>query len=65
MAHGRKSMRDQDGRAVACRRENAIEDLRLAPDIELRGRLVEQHNARAHFDGAKRACQGDTLPLPA
>src|SRR5581483_12314533 len=40
MADGGEPVRNQDRRAVAGRLENAIEDLGLAPHVELRGRLV-------------------------
>ena len=53
MAHGREAMRDEDGRAVARRGEQAIEDLRLAAHVELRGRLVEQDDAGAQPDRAR------------
>src|SRR5436309_11287934 len=41
VAHGRKAMRDEDGRAVSRLGEQTIEDLGFAADVELRGRLVE------------------------
>src|SRR5262245_43857142 len=51
VTHGGESMRNQDRGAVARGREDAIEDLRFAADIELRGRFVEQHHASAQRDG--------------
>src|SRR5262245_31358086 len=68
VAHGRETVRDEDGRTAFARaelRQQTIEDLRLAADVELRRRLVEQYYAGAEPDGAERACQGDPLPLTA
>ena len=65
VAHGREAVRDQDGRAVPRRGQEALEDLRLAAHVELRGRLVEQHDAGAHRHRAERARQRDALPLAA
>ena len=65
VAHGREPVRDQDRRAVARRGEDPVEDLGLAAHVELRGRLVEQHDARAQPHGAQRAGERDALPLPA
>ena len=45
--------------------QDAVEDLRLAAHVELRGRLVEQHDAGAEPHRAQRARQRDALPLPA
>ena len=45
--------------------EDAVEDLGLAADVELGGRLVEQHQAGAEPDGAQRPRQRDPLPLAA
>ena len=47
------------------RGEHALEDLGLAAHVELRGRLVEQHDAGALLHRAQRAGQRDALPLPA
>src|ERR1700720_4545420 len=63
VAHCRKTMRDQDGRAMPCRGEQAIEDFRLPAHVELRGRLVEQHDAGAKLDGREGTRERDTLPL--
>src|SRR6267143_6005825 len=41
VAHRGEAMRDQDGRAMPRRGEQAIENLRFPAHIELRGRLVE------------------------
>src|SRR5438445_1645596 len=65
VAHRRKPMRDENGGAVTRGRQEAIEDLRLAADVELRGRFIQQHDACAELYGAQGARQGDTLPLPA
>ena len=46
-------------------RQHPLEDLRLAADVELGGRLVEQHQPGARADGAERPGQRDPLPLPA
>ena len=45
--------------------EQAIEDLGFAAHVELRGRLVQQHDAGAEFDGCQRAGERDALPLAA
>src|ERR1700724_3537237 len=45
MADRGEAMRNQNGRAMPSRSEQAIEDLRFPAHVELRGRLVEQHNA--------------------
>ena len=68
MAHGREAMRDENRRTAADRAElgqHAIENLRLAPHVELRGRFVEQDDAGAEADRAQRARQRNTLPLAA
>src|SRR3954464_14003806 len=65
LPHGGKAMRDQDRRRVPRRGEDALEDLRLAADVELRRRFVEQHDAGAALHRAQRACQRDPLPLTA
>jgi hypothetical protein len=65
VAHRGKPMRDQDGRALATGSQDAIEDLRLAPNVELRRRFIQQHDAGALLYRAQGARQGDTLPLPA
>ena len=64
-AHGGEAVRDEDRRAMPRRGENALEDLGFAAHVELRGRLVEQHDARAHRDRAQRARERDALPLSA
>src|SRR6266478_521997 len=51
LADGREAMRNQDGRAMPCRGEQTIEDLRFPAHVELRSRLVEQHDAGAECDG--------------
>src|SRR4029077_11370356 len=51
MADCGETMRDQDGRAVPRRREQAIENLRFPAHVEVRSRLVEQHDAGAERDG--------------
>ena len=65
LADGREAVRDQDGRAVPRGGQDALEDLRLAAHVELRRRLVEQHDAGAQLHGAERARQRDALPLAA
>ena len=64
-AHGREAVGDEDRRHAVRRREDAVEDLGLAPHVELGGRLVEQHDTRTEPDGAQRARQRDALPLTA
>src|ERR1700736_2082588 len=44
VTHGRESMRYQNSSGVMRRGKDAIENLALAPHVELRGRLVEQHD---------------------
>ena len=58
-------MRDQDGGAAACRAKEPLEDLGLAANIELGGRLVEQHEPGAQLHGTQRSGERDALPLPA
>ena len=45
--------------------EEPLVERRLAPDVELRGRLVEHEHARTVLHGVQRARQRDPLPLPA
>ena len=47
------------------RREDALEDFRLAAHVELRGRLVEQDDRGAELNRSERAGECDALPLPA
>src|SRR5207248_2678415 len=63
--HRGKAMRDEDGCAAAAGREDAIEYLRLAANVELRRRFIQEHDAGAEFHRAQGARQRDTLPLPA
>src|SRR3954470_4113567 len=65
VAHGGEAMRDEDGRAVAGCGENPLEDLGFTADVELRRRLVQQHDPGAELDGAHRARERDALPLSA
>src|SRR6266545_1485379 len=65
VADGGKAVGDQDGRAVAGRGEDPIEDLCFASYIEVRRRFVQQDNLSPELDRAQRACKGDALPLPA
>src|SRR5580704_13454555 len=58
-------MRDQDGGAMPRGSEQTLEDLRFPAHVELRGRLVQQHDARAQPDRRQRPGQSDALPLPA
>jgi hypothetical protein len=62
---GGEPVRDEDGRALPGGGEDPLEDLHLAADVELRRRLVEQHNARAEFDRRQRPRERDALPLAA
>ena len=50
---------------AARRLEDAVEDLGLAADVELRGGLVEQDDAGAALDREQRAGQRHPLPLAA
>ncbi len=58
-------MGDQDGGDLSGGRQKPVEDLRLAADVELGCRLVEQHQSGSPPDCAQRAGQCDPLPLPA
>src|SRR5215469_18046141 len=42
MPYRREPMRNKDRRAGSRCRQDPLEDLRLAPDVELSGRLIEQ-----------------------
>src|SRR5881628_419046 len=63
VTHSRKPMRDQDRRRPTGGREDAVEDLGLAADVELGGGLVEQHQPRPEPHRTQRPGEGDTLPL--
>src|ERR1051326_4569527 len=63
VTNGGETMRYENRRAVTRRCKNAIENFRFTANVQLRGRLVEQHNSRAHTHRAKRARQRDALPL--
>src|SRR6266550_2531871 len=65
MAHRGEAMRDQDGRAMPRSGEQAIENLRFPAHVELRSRLIEQHDAGAEFDGGQRSRERNALPLAA
>lgn len=52
LAHGREPVRDQDRGAVACGRQQPLEDLRFASNIELRGGFIEQHDTGARWTAA-------------
>ena len=60
-----KAMRNEDGRAVASRGKQPIEDFRFAAHIELGSRFIEQHHTRTETYGCERAGEGHTLKLPA
>src|SRR6516162_5531721 len=62
MPDGGESMRDQDGGAAPRRRQKAVENLRFATHVELRGGFVEQHHASARFN--RRQCPRQCYPLP-
>src|SRR5215471_19522703 len=65
VAHGRETVRDQDGGVVPGRGEQAVEDFSLAADVELGGWLIEEHYARANPYGGQRPGERDALPLSA
>src|SRR5229473_1769834 len=65
MADRGEAMGDQDGRAMPRRGEQAIKDLRFPAHVELRRRLVKQHDAGAHRDGRQSSGERDALPLAA
>src|SRR4051812_15210964 len=52
VAHGRESVRNENGGGVARGGEQPFKYFRLAAHVELRSGLVEQHNCRARFHGA-------------
>src|SRR6516165_1968851 len=58
-------MRNEDRRAMTRLREDAIEDLGLAPHVELRRGLVENDDARTQPDRTQGARKSDSLPLAA
>src|SRR6185437_10050595 len=62
---GVEPVRDEDRRARPGGREDALEDLRLAPHVELGRRLVEQHEPRPEPHGSQRPGERHALPLPA
>src|SRR5229473_5481908 len=65
MADRGEAMGDQDGRAMPRRGQQAIENLRFPAHVELRRRLVKQHDAGAHRDGRQSSGERDALPLAA
>ena len=65
VADGREAVRDEDRRRLPGRGQDALEDLGLAAHVELRGRLVEQHNGRTLPNGGERPRERDALPLAA
>src|SRR5262245_8315317 len=65
MANRGEAMRDQDRRARPRGGKQSIVDLRLAADIELRGRLVEQDDPCTERYGGEGTRQRDALPLSA
>src|SRR5690606_20767019 len=64
VAHGRESVRDEDGRRVAGGGQDAVENLRLTPHVQLRRRLVEEHDASTETYRRERTRERDPLPLP-
>ena len=60
-----KPVRDQNGRALPRHCQDAIENLCFAAHVELRRRLVEQHDACAELHRTQRPRQRNALPLPA
>src|SRR5579871_140673 len=64
MPHRGKSVGDENGGTVTAGSQDAVEDLRLSPNIQLGGRLIEQDHAGAELNRAQGAGQGDALPLP-
>src|SRR5262245_23139264 len=65
VAHGGETVGDENRSAVSRRVEDAVENLRLAADIELRRGLVEQYQSGSQRDGTERARQRHALPLAA
>src|SRR3954469_4064326 len=63
--HGREAVRDEYGRTLSRRTQNALEDLGLAADVELCRRLIENDDAGTHPYGAEGPRECAPLPLPA
>src|SRR5882757_1190618 len=61
----RKSVRDNQRRNAGGELEVMVDQLRLRPDIQRRGRFVEDQHPRAAVDRAQRPGQRDALPFPA
>src|SRR5213592_272715 len=61
VADGREAVRDQDRGRPTRGGEDAVEDLRLAAHVELRRRLVEQHQPGAESHRAQRARQRNEI----
>src|SRR5439155_11577669 len=61
--YGGKAVRNEDRGCVTGRLEDAIENFRLAPHVELGGRLIQQHQASALTHGTQCSRQRDALPL--
>src|SRR6516164_4624373 len=59
VAHGRKPMRDENSGAATSGSEHAIENLRLAPNVKLGGRLIKQHDAGTELHRAQSPRQCD------
>ena len=60
-----ETVRDQDGGDLTRGGEDAIEDFCFPADVELRRRLVKEHEAGAEPHRAQRARERDALPLAA
>src|SRR5256884_4338228 len=65
VAHRREGGTDEARGGAAGGGENAVEDLGLAPDVELGRWLIEQRQAGSQLHGAQCPRQRDPLPLAA
>src|SRR5581483_8934332 len=61
----REPVRDEDRRQSFRQLEEAVEEHRLRPYVEARGRLVEDEDAGAALHGHQGPGDRDPLPLPA
>src|SRR6266542_3793953 len=62
-SHGGKTVGDEDRGGLARGFEDAIENLSLAPHIELGRWLVQQYHSGAQSNRGQRSRQRDALPL--
>src|SRR6476660_1873839 len=65
VAHGREAVRNEDRRHLPGGGHDTVEYLRLAPHVELGGRLVQEDDPGACPHGRERPRESDPLPLAA